>query len=67
MSKYLVWCFDDNNRTQHKASSEKEAQGFYENAIKSGCYSSVVMRREERTHGHAIKTWSEKEGEAILC
>lgn len=65
MGKYLVWCFND-TRTEHKTSSEEVAQRIYDEAIKSGRFSSVTMRKEERTHGYAIKSWSVNDGEIIL-
>lgn len=67
MSKFLVWCFNNTKdaRTENKTFSEKAAQRMYCNAIKSGNYSSVVLRREERTHGYAIRSWSEDEGEVL--
>lgn len=62
MSKYLIWCFND-TREEKSTSSEKEAQRFYEKAINSGLYSSVVLRKEERDHGYAIKSWSKNDDE----
>ena len=57
MSMYLIWCFND-TKTEHKTPSDKEAEKIYAKAVKSGLYSSVVLRKEEKTHGYAIKFWS---------
>jgi len=65
MSRYLIWCFND-TRIEHKTTSEKEAKKFYEKAIKRGCYSSIVLRKEEKNHGYAIKSWSKDAGEVLL-
>lgn len=65
MSKYLVWCFND-IKTENKYSTEKEANEAYENAIKSRHYSSAILRKEEKTHGYAIKSWSKENGEWFL-
>lgn len=68
MSRFLIWCFNDtrSSRKESKTSSEKEANRMYAQAVKSGLYSSVTLRREEKTYGKAIKSWSKSEGEVLL-
>jgi len=67
MSKFLIWCFNDTHtiRTEEKTTSEKKAHRIYAKAVKSGLYSSVTLRKESRTHGYAIKSWSKDDGEVI--
>ena len=62
MSKYFVLC-DVANRFD--AVSERGAKRIYTNAVRSGKYSSVVLRVENRSHGYAIKSWSKDDGEAF--
>ena len=63
--KYLILCIDNTEEhlTEKKTSSASWAQRHYAKAIKSGLFSSVTLRREERTHGYAIKSWSKENGE----
>ena len=66
MSKYLVWCFSGDIRKEKRSDSKREAEKVYTNAVKSGQYDSVTLRKEEKTHGHAIKSWSKENGEVQL-
>lgn len=63
MSKYFVLCDVVN---KFDATSERGAHRIYSNAIRSGKYSSVVLRKEERSHGYAIKSWSKDGGEVLM-
>ena len=58
MSKYLIWCFSGDTRTERKASSEKEAQRIFKKAVESGQYTSVALRKVKSTHSHLINSWS---------
>lgn len=59
MCKYLIWCFND-TRVEKRASTEKEALKIFNAAVNSGIYSSVVLRKEERTYGYALKHWDKE-------
>ena len=67
--KYLVMCTNHamETRTEQETLSASWAQRFYADAIKSGLYSTVVLRKEERLHGYAIKFWSKENGEVTYC
>lgn len=61
MAKYLIWCFNNDTRTEYKESSKRKAERIYSQAIKSNLYSSVVLRVEKNLHGYAIKSWSKND------
>lgn len=63
--KYLISCFKDNHKKVKKSDTSNGAQRIYRNAVKSGLYSSVILGKEEKTHGYTIKSWSNEDGEII--
>lgn len=68
MERYEILCFDHsrNKVLECTTRSWREASKIYKDAIKRGCYSSVTLRIEKRTHGYALKSWSLDDGEVIL-
>lgn len=65
MAKYIILCMTDDTRTERKSTSLSGAQRIYNNAVKSGLYTSVTMRTEKKNNGHAIKSWSPDTGEIL--
>lgn len=65
--KYLIWCINVTKTTMTKREtfSLSAAQRIYANAVKSGIYYSVTLRKEENTRGYAIKSWSKENGEVL--
>ena len=67
MDRYIILCFDHSRDTvtEYKTFSPREANGIYKKSIGRGCYSSVTLRIEKRTHGYALRTWSVEDGEVV--